>query len=81
MGDGGLVRQTVGIAEVQLSNRSDVELITHALGSCLGVTIHDADAGVGGMIHIQLPLSKIHPVMPQAVTQPPTVASMPSTSA
>lgn len=28
---------------------------TYSLGSCIGVTLYDAKAGVGGMIHIQLP--------------------------
>lgn len=34
-------------------------LITYALGSCLGIAIHDPVAGVGGLLHIMLPLSTI----------------------
>jgi len=51
---------TVGIADMQLSANGDT-LVTHALGSCLGVTIHDPVAGVGGLIHIMLPQSRIDP--------------------
>ena len=50
--------QTIGIAEMHCTADTDEILITHALGSCLGITVHDAIAGVGGMVHIMLPLSK-----------------------
>lgn len=30
-------------------------LVTHALGSCIGITIYDAAAGVGGLLHFMLP--------------------------
>jgi chemotaxis protein CheD len=42
------------------SNRDDV-IITHALGSCLGIVIHDPVANVGGMLHVMLPQSTIDP--------------------
>jgi len=35
-------------------------LITHALGSCLGLTIYDPVVKVGGLLHAMLPLSKIN---------------------
>ena len=41
-------------------NRDDV-LVTYSLGSCVGLTLFDPVAGVGGMIHCMLPLSKIDP--------------------
>ena len=56
---GETVRHTVGIADMKLTRAQGDSIITHALGSCLGVTLHDPVAGVGGMIHIMLPLSKI----------------------
>ncbi len=31
-------------------------LVTHSLGSCLGLTLFDPLKGIGGMIHCQLPL-------------------------
>jgi len=41
-------------------------LLQAFLGTCVGVAIVDADAGVGGMIHLLLP----EPVSPWAVDQP-----------
>lgn len=43
-------------------------LVTHALGSCLGVMIYDPIARVGGLLHAMLPLSKINP--DKAATNP-----------
>ena len=37
------------------------QIVTHALGSCLGVTIYDPVAQAGGLAHLMLPLSKINP--------------------
>lgn len=42
------------------SNPGDI-LITHALGSCLGITVHDPVAQVGGLLHVMMPLSTIDP--------------------
>jgi len=42
------------------AERGDL-IITHALGSCLGVAIHDPVACVGGLLHVMLPLSTIDP--------------------
>lgn len=36
------------------ANAADV-LVTHGLGSCLGVAIHDAQSGVAGLLHAMLP--------------------------
>jgi chemotaxis protein CheD len=36
-------------------------LVTHALGSCLGLMVYDPEARVGGLLHAMLPLSKINP--------------------
>ena len=53
---------TVGVADMKVSaERGDV-IITHALGSCLGVTAYDPVACVGGLLHVMLPLSTIDPV-------------------
>lgn len=43
------------------SNPEDV-IVTYSLGSCIGLTLYDPVARVGGMIHCMLPLSKIDPV-------------------
>lgn len=50
---------TVGIADMACSDRPGDLVITHALGSCLGVSLHDPLAQVGGLIHIMLPYSKL----------------------
>jgi chemotaxis protein CheD len=44
---------------MKATNRRDDVLVTYSLGSCVGVTLYDPEAGVGGMIHCMLPLSKI----------------------
>lgn len=44
---------------MRVSNCPDDVLITYSLGSCVGLTLFDPQACVGGMIHCMLPLSKI----------------------
>lgn len=53
------MKHIVGISEMKVSNKKDDMLITYSLGSCLGLTLFDPEAVVGGMIHCMLPLSKI----------------------
>jgi chemotaxis protein CheD len=36
-------------------------IVTHALGSCLGLVVYDPVERVGGLLHAMLPLSKINP--------------------
>ena len=52
---------TVGVADMKVSAKKDDLIITHALGSCLGVSVHDPVACVGGLLHVMLPLSTIDP--------------------
>jgi chemotaxis protein CheD len=47
---------------MKVSDRSGDILITHALGSCLGIAVYDPVACVGGLLHVMLPLSTIDPV-------------------
>lgn len=42
------------------SNDSSAELVTYSLGSCLGIAVYDAQAHVGGLLHVMLPDSKIN---------------------
>ena len=35
-------------------------LITHALGSCLGLIVYDPEIQIGGLLHAMLPLSKVN---------------------
>lgn len=55
------VRYTVDIADMKVSNNPEDVLVTYALGSCIGVAVYDPQACVGGLIHCQLPLSKMNP--------------------
>ncbi len=48
----------VGIADMKISNDPDVTIITHALGSCIGLVVYDPQARVGGILHYMLPESK-----------------------
>lgn len=50
---------TVGIADCQISRNEEAVLVTHALGSCVAVAIHDPVARVGGLLHLMLPDSSI----------------------
>lgn len=53
--------QVVGIAEMRLAADPQVTLVTYALGSCLGIAVHDPVAGIGGLLHVMLPSSEIDP--------------------
>src|SRR5258708_2474604 len=55
------MKHVVGLAQLHVSAEAADELIAYALGSCLGVAIHDAVAGVGGLLHVMLPLSSSDP--------------------
>lgn len=47
----------VGVADLKVSNRREHVLVTHALGSCIGLAIYDPQARVGGLLHYMLPES------------------------
>src|SRR5690242_20477210 len=51
----------VGIGDCQVSADSSDELVTYALGSCVGVVIHDSVVNVGGLFHLLLPDSSLDP--------------------
>jgi chemotaxis protein CheD len=55
------LKYIVAVADMQIANGEDDVIVTHALGSCLGVTIYDPVVRVGGMLHVMLPLSTIDP--------------------
>ena len=52
----------VGIGDCQVSKDPQGSIVTYALGSCIAVIIHDAAAGVGGLLHFMLPESSLDPV-------------------
>jgi len=62
------VKHVVGVGDMRISSQAGDLIITYALGSCLGITIHDPVACVGGLLHVMLPLSAIDP--PKAKDNP-----------
>jgi len=50
--DNGLV---IGVADMAIGSTTDQQLITYALGSCIGLTAYDPMARVGGLLHFMLP--------------------------
>jgi chemotaxis protein CheD len=48
-------RLIVGMADCKISGDPDAVLITYALGSCIGLAIHDPVSRVGGLLHFMLP--------------------------
>jgi chemotaxis protein CheD len=55
------LNQIVSVADLKVSSRRGDAIITHALGSCLGITAHDPVARVGGLLHAMLPDSSVDP--------------------
>ena len=53
------MRLLVGVADMRVATDPDAVLVTHALGSCLGIAVHDPLTLVGGLLHVMLPLSRI----------------------
>jgi chemotaxis protein CheD len=53
-------RLIVGVGDMKLSNQSGDILVTHALGSCIGIAIYDPVAMVGGLLHFMLPDSSVN---------------------
>ncbi len=54
------MKHIVGVADAKISDDPQSVLITHALGSCLGIAAHDPMAKVGGLLHVMMPLSTIN---------------------
>ena len=53
------MRQVVVVSDMKTGRQGDL-LITHALGSCLGLAVYDPEEKIGGLLHAMLPLSKIN---------------------
>ncbi len=56
----------VGVADMKVSRQPEEVLVTHALGSCLGVAVYDPVARVGGILHFMLPDSSLDPAKGQS---------------
>lgn len=51
----------VGVGEMKVAEASDDLIVTHALGSCLGISAYDPEVSVGGIFHVMLPTSSVSP--------------------
>jgi chemotaxis protein CheD len=47
------------MADCRIGDNPGQVLATYALGSCIGLAVHDPAAGVGGLLHFMLPDSAI----------------------
>lgn len=48
----------VSISDMKVTNRGKDVLVTHSLGSCLGLAAYDPTTGVAGLIHCLLPVAR-----------------------
>ena len=55
----------INVGDMKVGRDGDL-LVTHALGSCLGLMVYDPALHVGGLLHAMLPLSKINQQKAQA---------------
>lgn len=55
--DGKIV---IGVGDVAVSSDPTAMLVTYALGSCIGVTVYDPIAKVGGLLHFMLPTADLN---------------------
>jgi chemotaxis protein CheD len=52
-------RITVDISDAKVSKDPSDVIVTYSLGSCIGVCLYDPATHIGGMLHYQLPSSKM----------------------
>ncbi len=53
-------RVVIDISDAKVSNDPSDVLVTYSLGSCIGVCLYDPVTHIGGMLHYQLPSSKMN---------------------
>lgn len=49
----------IGVAEMAVTSSAEDTLVTYSLGSCVGLTVYDPVARVGGLLHAMLPVSTL----------------------
>src|SRR6476659_1620436 len=59
-GASAAARVIVGVGDFAASRDGASTIVTYALGSCLGLMLHDPVARVGAMLHVMLPDSTIN---------------------
>jgi len=52
-------RVVIDISDAKVSDDPSDVLVTYSLGSCIGVCLYDPATHIGGMLHYQLPSSKM----------------------
>ena len=52
------MKHVVDISDAKVSVSTEDVIVTYSLGSCIGVSLYDRQAKVGGMLHFQLPDSR-----------------------
>ncbi len=57
----GGVKTIVGVADMAISTTAGDVIVTHALGSCLGIAAYDSSSAVGGILHVMLPTATVNP--------------------
>jgi chemotaxis protein CheD len=53
-------KYVVGMGDMKISRDPQSEVITYALGSCIGLAVYDPKVNIGGIIHYMLPESKLN---------------------
>jgi len=51
----------VNVSDARVSNNPEDLIVTYSLGSCIAVCLYDPPTHTGGMLHYQLPSSKMEP--------------------
>ena len=46
---------SVGVGDMKISNDATATIVTHSLGSCIGLAVYDPSVKVGGLLHYMLP--------------------------
>jgi chemotaxis protein CheD len=46
---------------MKVASQSGDVIVTHGLGSCLGITLYDPLAGIGGLLHVMMPAACANP--------------------
>ena len=55
------MKHVVGVADMAVASKPGDVIVTHALGSCLGVVVYDPVARIGGLLHVMMPMSSVNP--------------------
>jgi chemotaxis protein CheD len=60
------LKHVVGVSDMKVSRSPGDIIVTHALGSCLGIVLYDPVAKVGGILHAMLPQASVNPAKAEA---------------